>query len=268
MTRTSTSLSLLLVVFMASSVAADSEELNKALSRLRIDSARKAANNYLAMQKKLAEVYAKQEIELREQLSSQLEAAVQEATGAKNYTELQKILDARDSLQGSSANSPSKETQELLAIYQELRKELESLQQKPAQPNAQRSIPEGAVKFGEKSYFIFDQGATWHHASKLCQQLGGYLARIESAEENEFLKELVRQRNVKVKACWIDGSDALEEGKWMLSNGQPMLYTDWGRNEPQNTNDVEHQVSLWRDFGWKWGDVRSSKRYPYICEWD
>ena len=50
------------------------------------------------------------------------------------------------------------------------------------------NIPYEAVTFENHSYYIFDNGCeSWNEAKKYCESRGGYLAVINSPEENEFL---------------------------------------------------------------------------------
>ena len=260
---------LVTVVSTTSSVAAEDDNLRRTLKRLRMASAKQAANDFLTAQKELAGKYSEQEAMLRYKLNSQLESAAQEATSSKNYTELQRILDARETLQNPAGISTSTTgNSDLRTKIKSLEREVADLKRSLAKTKGKRKIPRGAIQFGGKTYFVFEQEATWHHADYLCRSVGGYVARIESQAEHDFLKSVLNSPNFTAEYYWIDGSDAVEEGTWVLSNGVPMLYEGWSGTEPGNVRGIEHHVCLVRDSGWKWSDYCGADRKPFICEWD
>ena len=217
----------------------------------------------------MSQQYADQLIKLREQLNSNLESAVTEATSSKDFKSLQNILDAREVLQETDEDTPplQEDDKNLLAANAKLRREIESLKRQ-AKKKSKQNIPAGAIQFGGKTYFVFQQEVTWHHADYLCKSMGGYVARVESLEEHEFLKNVLNSIENASKYYWIDGSDAAEEGTWVFSNGKPMDYLGWSTKEPGNWADAEHNVCLYRKKQWQWGDFSASGRRSFICEWD
>ena len=258
-----------MTVCAASLASAENDQTKRLLKRLRLPLAKKAASDYLAAQKKLSQQYGNQVIKLREQLNSELEVAVTEATSSKDFNELQNILDAREVLQETDKDSPplQEDDNSILAANAKLRREIESLKRQ-AKKKVKQNIPAGAVQFGGKTYFVFEQEVTWHHADKLCKQLGGYVVRVESQAEHEFLKGMLNSIENASPYYWIDGSDAAEEGTWIFSNGKPMDYLGWSAKEPGNWANAEHNAYLYRKNQWQWGDFSASGRRPFICEWD
>jgi hypothetical protein len=73
---------------------------------------------------------------------------------------------------------------------------------------AKAKIPKTAVKFNGHRYAICTEHMTWREARDYSESLGGYLARIESRKELEFVIALVKNLdpNGNVKVLWIDGS--------------------------------------------------------------
>jgi hypothetical protein len=89
---------------------------------------------------------------------------------------------------------------------------------------------------GNVSYYN-KRGTSWSNAVYECVQQGGTLARIDSAEENEHV------RNVALAWCgqfahfaWIDASDLVVEGTFANSAGEPLGYTNWATSGPGTTN--------------------------------
>ena len=128
-------------------------------------------------------------------------------------------------------------------------------------------IPAQAVEFGGHHYFLFNRTVTWHMAMQACENLGGHLVRIETPDENQFVKQLAKQGS-RSEGCWIDGSDEAKEGVWRFSDGRRMVYTSWPHGEPNNVGTGEHHVALLKIADWNWTDANSSTRGAFICEWD
>jgi len=109
-----------------------------------------------------------------------------------------------------------------------------------------------------------DNGAmSWSQARAYCQGLGGHLATVESAEEEAFLESLSSGYNP-----WI-GLYGSEAG-WNWVTGEPIGYTNWPSNQPDNANGDEWFVHIW---GGPWNDLNNKDDYyhfhsGFICEWD
>jgi hypothetical protein len=137
--------------------------------------------------------------------------------------------------------------------------------------------PADAAKFGVKYYKVFDTTLTWHQAKKKCEQMGGQLAVVGSAEENEFVAGLAAK--AKVNAVWLGGTDEKKQGTWVWVDGQPVKYDNWDRTarQPNNADDVEHYVVLFADKSGQWWDYPNDpKQHPrltkpglpgFVCQW-
>jgi hypothetical protein len=82
---------------------------------------------------------------------------------------------------------------------------------------AKAKIPKTAVKFNGHRYAICTEHMTWREARDYSESLGGYLARIESRKELEFVIALVKNLdpNGNVKVLWIDGSRFQLTDRWL-----------------------------------------------------
>lgn len=70
---------------------------------------------------------------------------------------------------------------------------------------------------------------SWHEARAYCEEQGGHLATIESAEENEFLY----QTFARDQACWLGATREERAPRWRWVTGEPMEFTNWFRDEPR-----------------------------------
>jgi hypothetical protein len=131
--------------------------------------------------------------------------------------------------------------------------------------------PADAKKLRGKFYKVYPEQLSWHAATEKCQELGGHLAVVTSAEQNRFLITLIREKGLD--AVWLGATDEVVEGRWVWVGGQPMRYSNWspvGR-QPNNKNNSEHYLVIAISQQGKWCDQPDeSVEYSlgFICQWD
>ena len=126
----------------------------------------------------------------------------------------------------------------------------------------------GWTKFGRSCYKSFNDKMFWHDAKARCQQYGASLVAINNANEHNFVKSLTSQLYGDY-AVWIglrrDSQGAFS--RW--DNGQPLTYTRWTSNEPNNIFGDEDCVEMYKYSG-GWLDTTCTGDYarshPFICE--
>ena len=99
---------------------------------------------------------------------------------------------------------------------------------------------------------------TFSEAREKCKDLGADLVIIKSAEENDFISELLKKKGRNwawlglrrkipgLKFYWVDGTPI--EGK----------YDSWGPGEPNNSGGNEHCAYTNRLAG-RWNDFRCER---------
>jgi hypothetical protein len=119
--------------------------------------------------------------------------------------------------------------------------------------------------YNEKSYEIVKEAKTWEEAVSYAVNRGGYLAEINSAEEQTGIFSALTTSGTIVlddtnnqygyAAVWLGGNDITTEGDWVWNgdndatsvsfwsgavDGVPVndLYNNWG-NEPDNNGDQD-----------------------------
>ena len=136
------------------------------------------------------------------------------------------------------------------------------------------NIPKGAVTFEDHSYYIFDNNcSSWEEAGAYCKSRGGYLAVINSKQEDDFLFEFMLDSGRN--EVYFGFSDAGSEGNWRWVDNKSSSYLNWGINddgeiEPNkdamDENYAEYDVSL---ISGRWNDCGFGRdTSAYICEWD
>ena len=89
------------------------------------------------------------------------------------------------------------------------------------------------------------------------------MIRVQSKKEHDFAYGVIKEK--EMGPTFIDGTDVEKEGTWVYSNGDPVKYLKWRKNEPGRFPDAEHALAIW---GGPFCDVATDKRSSYIIEWD
>ncbi|KAK3585794.1 hypothetical protein CHS0354_010573 [Potamilus streckersoni] len=108
---------------------------------------------------------------------------------------------------------------------------------------------------------------TWNGSRAACQKLGGDLATVKSPDEQMYIYNRVR-RITGSRGCWIGASDTTTENIWKGVDGSPIIYTDWGQDEPNNLYAADNCASI--SLGpspnqGRWNDQNCTLMFPYVC---
>ena len=169
-------------------------------------------------------------------------------------------------------------------------------------------LAESIFEFGGHTYKIITEPASWDDASSVSTGMSlagqpGYLARVDSAEENAAILEavLTKVTEEQLRASladdgsdapfiWLGGSDKVQEGRWVWSNnGDPFWagdfngttvdnrFTNWGV-QPDSATAAEDALAMsagdWPapffDLGaaGQWNDLSSDNELIFVVEFD
>ena len=142
------------------------------------------------------------------------------------------------------------------------------------------TIPKDAITFDGHSYKVFTDGMNWHEAKDYCDAVGGHLATITTAAEQDFIESLILDAGKNF--YWIGGYHENNE-TWQWITGEQWDYTNWSPGEPNNEGRNESALTfIGRTydstivFG-RWNDLKSDcdpngfylkSEAGFICEWD
>ncbi|CAD7000705.1 unnamed protein product [Ceratitis capitata] len=80
----------------------------------------------------------------------------------------------------------------------------------------------------------------WFQAVHFCRKLDSNLINIASKAEMDAITNFLIANGLVNKRFWTSANDLEEEGVYKsISNGQPIAYTKWGDNEPNNVNNED-----------------------------
>lgn len=113
---------------------------------------------------------------------------------------------------------------------------------------------------------------TWFDALEQAEQMGGHLATLTSALENQYMLQLVPQIQVEPgNGYWI-GARSGSEGQFEWVTGEPFDYTSWGAGSCNDQPDGRDAIDLycvnqdgfpaWSDDYFDWVNSRG-----FIVEW-
>jgi hypothetical protein len=126
--------------------------------------------------------------------------------------------------------------------------------------------PADAVAFGGHWYKVFIEAGSWHEKKARCEAMGGYLACIETEEEQRFIAGLADNQYLSLGA-----TDEGEEDTWVWVNGAVFDYACWMGGQPNNWGECEHFLATYD--GGDWVDVAADgddfwMPTGFICEWE
>lgn len=131
--------------------------------------------------------------------------------------------------------------------------------------NVNLVVSRGAQKTVVHEYEIIAEPLTWTDAKAYCEQKGGYLACIE--DENEYSTVLALAKASGLKVFWLGGYLDESTGSFTWVNGDPMTFTAWAPDEPNNDLGVENRLALFDAEGtWGWYDTENDVSAAYKAD--
>lgn len=155
--------------------------------------------------------------------------------------------------------------------------------------------------FDGRTYEIIKENKSWVNAAACAVERGGYLAEVNSIEEQQAIFEQIQDLQInpdETKApdgyssyVWLGGNDIVQEGKWIWNgnndgtsvqfwqgtfSGSAVngLYNNWG-NEPDNSASGTGQDALGLAIiDWplgtagQWNDVKDTNELYFVVEYD
>ncbi|XP_034729540.1 brevican core protein isoform X2 [Etheostoma cragini] len=119
----------------------------------------------------------------------------------------------------------------------------------------------GWEKFHSFCYHHFSKRQSWEAAEQHCRMCGGHLLSVMTPEEQDYINDRYREYQ------WIGLNDRTIEGDFRWSDGNPLLYENWFRGQPDSyfLSGEDCAVMVWHDGG-RWSDVPCNYHLSYTCK--
>lgn len=104
---------------------------------------------------------------------------------------------------------------------------------------------------------------TWMQAEKLALELGGHLATINNAAEQEWLRRNIHLVPGGPSSVAIGFHDQAREGTFQWLNHDPVTFTAWAAGEPSSTGNQDATVM---DADGTWNDISMSLVVDAVVE--
>jgi hypothetical protein len=115
-------------------------------------------------------------------------------------------------------------------------------------------------------YRFIPEEMTWNEHDRRARAMGGHLASITSAEENEQVTRISGGKPVWVGGIRKGDGNGPGADHWYWSDGQPWSYTNWHPGEPNNAGGWENRVHLGLQAPGTWNDVHDGWSGPAVYE--
>lgn len=114
----------------------------------------------------------------------------------------------------------------------------------PEQPARWVERP-GALGTPSHWYALTRRPRSWTEAEAEAVSLGGHLASVNDAQEQQFLIQTFLQGTEKLRPFWIGLSDVAKEGQFAWTTSEPVAFTRWENGEPNDLQGEDFVSMNW-----------------------
>ena len=215
--------------------------------------------------KRLDRKYLEELSEKRSKLIEILESALKQAASDVRLDDVVKLKKKIEAVKDQALVPPKDAVAEReFKLQQKIGLLKAEVQSRPQDAMHEPQIPDDAAEYNGHWYRVIDQKVTHRVAALRASEAGGYLARVDDAEEHEFLVELIRRG--KTSFYFIDGTDDEKPNQWMFSNGLPVPYLRWDSRQPEKGRG-QWFLSISRT-SCRFHDLFCAELSGYIIEWE
>ena len=126
-------------------------------------------------------------------------------------------------------------------------------------------VPEETETLNNQRKYVFaPEELGWNEHNGRAKAMGGHLASISSAEENEDVTTISGGKPVWIGGIRKGSGNGPGADHWYWSDGQPWTYTNWHPGEPNNAGGHENRVHLGLQARGTWNDVHEGWSGPAV----
>ena len=126
------------------------------------------------------------------------------------------------------------------------------------------------ILFWGNLYVVFEGEYHWFDAYELCEEMGGHLVTITSAQEQEILTDIMNSELRSATCYWMGGIRVSNAFKWVT--GEPFEYTNWEAGQPNFSGQSQYFMNtysyiegVWSGY---WNDAEPFHKWGFVCEWN
>lgn len=128
------------------------------------------------------------------------------------------------------------------------------------------SVPGATISPINGWRYLISAPQTWAAAEAQAVSMGGHLATIRSAAENQWLLSFLLT-NSTAQRTWIGFTDAASEGSFVWTGGSSVVYTNWYSGEPNNNGNEDVAEMMCRVYTpGTWNDSPGTSLQPGFLE--
>lgn len=128
------------------------------------------------------------------------------------------------------------------------------------------------TKINGKCYLADPVRKRYHAASEDCNNLGGVLGTPMSSDENDQLRDYIRQSIGQDERIWLGINDMAAEGSWVNQSSLSITYKNWdtsSRGSPQPDGGTSQNCAVLSGAsGGKWFDENCREEKPSVCQFN
>ncbi len=118
------------------------------------------------------------------------------------------------------------------------------------------------VTYNGHSYAVVNYNTDWDTAKEYCEQMGGYLATVTSAEEEQAVSSLYIPGEFYYIGAYTD-----DHASWNWVTGETFDYSHWQPGEPNNWENANENVVVLNYFE-GWNDCVKNADTKFVVEWN
>ncbi|XP_061176123.1 uncharacterized protein LOC133185079 [Saccostrea echinata] len=131
------------------------------------------------------------------------------------------------------------------------------------------SCPYAWLKYAGSCYYFSRDELSWYKATMTCVSMGGYLAVVNSAHENTYLRNFLIANEID-QGAWIGLNQIsdTEKHSWRWGFSTKLCHKfDWFGDEPEFHKHKDYNCGImWHTYRYHWHLESCIKEHYYICE--
>lgn len=128
------------------------------------------------------------------------------------------------------------------------------------------------IKINGKCLLADPVRKSYYAASEDCNAMGGVLVTPTSSDENNQLKDYIRQSIGADEQIWLGIIDMVTEGTWVDQTGVSITYKNWDtsnyRSPQPDGGQSQNCAVLSMASSGKWFDENCREEKPSICQFN